>query len=48
MRYRVTYCGKYLFHVYGRDEADALGEARRIAGRSMRDDVVGHLIVQLD
>ena len=48
MRYRVTYHGTYLFHVYGCDEADAIGEARRIAGRTMRDAIVTGLLVTPD
>lgn len=48
LRYRVTYLGKYLFHVYGADQRDALAEARRIAGRTMRDAVVTGLLVTPD
>ena len=48
MRYRVTWKGRYLFHCFGQGSFDALQEARTIAARTMRDEVVRDLVVVLD
>jgi hypothetical protein len=48
MRYRVTYNDQYLFHVMAMDAPDARAEARHVARRTMRSEVVNGLEVSLD
>jgi len=45
-RYRATWRGSYLFHCYGWNDEDAQAEARNLAARTMRQQVVEELQVK--
>ncbi len=47
-RYRVTWRDEYLFHCYGKDEIDALDQARKLTLRTMRREVFDNLVVKLE